>query len=172
MKEAVQKHREFFRSGVTQDLDWRIHQLKILKKTIKKYEDNLVWALRDDLGKSEFEAYVSEINMVLTELSGAIKNLPKWAENRSVEGGGLVQYPGKLETHVDPLGVVLLILPWNYPVQMVFSPLIAAVAAGNCVVVKPSNLAPKTEEIVQTIIRETFEEGHVSVFTGGAARKI
>ena len=168
MNETVQKHREYFKSGVTLDLDWRIHQLKILKKTIKKYEENLVWALRDDLGKSEFEAYVSEINMVLTELSGAIKNLPKWAEIRSAEGGGLIQYPGKLETHVDPLGVVLLILPWNYPVQMVFSPLIAAVAAGNCVVVKPSNLAPKTEEIIQTIIRETFEEGHVSVFTGGA----
>ncbi|MBR5488318.1 MAG: aldehyde dehydrogenase family protein, partial [Firmicutes bacterium] len=159
MNETVQKHREYFKSGVTLDLDWRIHQLKILKKTIKKYEENLVWALRDDLGKSEFEAYVSEINMVLTELSGAIKNLPKWAEIRSAEGGGLIQYPGKLETHVDPLGVVLLILPWNYPVQMVFSPLIAAVAAGNCVVVKPSNLAPKTEEIIQTIIRETFEEG-------------
>ena len=168
MNATVQKQREFFRSGVTKDLEWRIHQLKVLKKTIKKYEDNLVWALRDDLGKSEFEAYVSEINMVLTELNTAIKNLPKWAENRSAEGGGLIQYPGKLETHVDPLGVVLLILPWNYPVQMVFSPLIAAVAAGNCVVVKPSNLAPKTEEIVQTIIKETFEEDHVSVFTGGA----
>ena len=80
MNETVQKHREYFKSGVTLDLDWRIHQLKILKKTIKKYEENLVWALRDDLGKSEFEAYVSEINMVLTELSGAIKNLPPWAE--------------------------------------------------------------------------------------------
>ncbi len=105
--------------------------------------------------------------MVFTELNNAIKNLPKWTEIRSVDGGGLIQYPGKLETHVDPLGLVLLILPWNYPVQMVFSPLIAAVAAGNCVVVKPSNLAPKTEEIVKTIISETFEEGHVSVFTGG-----
>ncbi|MBR5319713.1 MAG: aldehyde dehydrogenase family protein [Peptococcaceae bacterium] len=168
MKETLQKQREYFQTGVTLDLDWRIHQLKILKKTIKKYEDNLVWALRDDLGKSEFEAYVSEINMVLTELNNAIKNTPKWAENRSAEGGGLIQYPGKLETHVDPLGLVLLILPWNYPVQMVFSPLIAAVAAGNCVVVKPSNLAPKTEAVIQTIIKETFEEGHVSVFTGGA----
>ncbi len=168
MNETVQKHREFYKSGVTLDLDWRIHQLKILKKTLKKYEENLVWALRDDLGKSEFEAYVSEINMVFTELNTAIKNLPKWNEIRSADGGGLIQYPGKLETHVDPLGVVLLILPWNYPVQMVFSPLIAAVAAGNCVVVKPSNKAPKTEEIIQTIIKETFEEGHVSVFTGGA----
>ncbi len=168
MKELLQKQREFFRSGTTLDLDWRIHQLKILKKTLKKYEDNLVWALRDDLGKSEFEAYVSEINMVFTELNTAIKQLPKWTEARSADGGGLVQYPGKLETHVDPLGVVLLILPWNYPVQMVFSPLIAAVAAGNCVVVKPSNQAPKTEAIIQTIIAETFEAGHVSVFTGGA----
>ncbi len=167
MQEILKKQREFFQSGITKNLDWRIHQLKILKKTIKKYEDNLVWALRDDLGKSEFEAYVSEINMVLTELYTAIKQLPKWAEIRTAEGGGLVQYPGKLEKYVDPLGLVLLILPWNYPVQMVFSPLIAAVAAGNCVVVKPSNLAPKTEEIVKTIIQETFEEGHVSVFTGG-----
>lgn len=167
MQEILKKQREFFQSGITKNLDWRIHQLKILKKTIKKYEENLVWALRDDLGKSEFEAYVSEINMVLTELYTAIKHLPKWAEIRTAEGGGLVQYPGKLEKYVDPLGLVLLILPWNYPVQMVFSPLIAAVAAGNCVVVKPSNLAPKTEEIVKTIIQETFEEGHVSVFTGG-----
>lgn len=168
MKDLLQKQREFFQSGATKDLEWRVHQLKILRKTIKKYEDNLFWALRDDLGKSEFEAFTSEIGSVYTELNNAIKLLPKWAENRVAEGGSLYQYPGKLETHVDPLGLVLIIVPWNYPVQMVFSPLIAAIAAGNCVAVKPSDMAPKTQKIVATIIKETFEKEHVTIFTGGA----
>ena len=167
LKEILQNQRKYFRTGVTMDIEWRIHQLKLLKKTIKKYEDNLFWALEDDLGKSEFEAFTTEIGMVYNELNNAIKHLPKWAENKSAEGGSIHQYPGKLETHVEPLGLVLIIVPWNYPVQMVFSPLIAALAAGNCVAIKPSDLAPKTQKIVETIIKETFEKDHVRFFVGG-----
>lgn len=168
MQETLRRQREFFRCGTTLDIDWRLKQLRALRKTIKKYEENLIWALEADLGKSEEEAYYTEISMVYDEINTAIKHLPRWAEISPVKGGGLAQYPGHLASYTEPLGLVLIIVPWNYPVQLVFSPLTAAIAAGNCVVVKPSELAPKTQEIVQTIIEETFESVYVSIFTGGA----
>lgn len=167
MQETLQKQRAFFHSGKTLDLDWRIKQLQNLKKSIKKYEENLIWALRDDLGKSEFEAYTTEISMVYDEINTAIKHLPKWAEIRVEGGGGINQYPGKLLSYAEPLGLVLIMVSWNYPVQLVFSPLTAAIAAGNCAVIKPSERAPKTEAVVKTILEETFAPEHVSLFTGG-----
>ena len=168
IKETLRRQREFFLCGSTLDVDWRLKQLRALRKTIKKYEENLIWALEEDLGKSEFEAYSTEIAMVYDEINTAIKHLPKWAEIRPVDRGGLNQYPGRLMSYTEPLGLVLIIVPWNYPVQLVFSPLTAAIAAGNCVVIKPSELAPKTQEVVKTIIEETFESLYVSIFTGGA----
>jgi len=167
MQEILQKQREFFYSGVTLDLEWRIKQLQNLKKSIKKYEENLMWALRDDLGKSEFEAYTTEISMVYDEINTAIKHLPKWAEIRVEAGGGINQYPGRLLSYAEPLGLVLIMVSWNYPVQLVFSPLTAAIAAGNCAVIKPSERAPKTEAVVRTILQETFSPEYVSLFTGG-----
>lgn len=168
VQETLRRQREFFLCGTTLDLDWRLKQLRALRKTIKKYEENLIWALEEDLGKSEFEAYATEISMVYDEINTAIKHLPRWSEIRPVEGGGITQYPGRLISYTEPLGLVLIIVPWNYPVQLVFSPLTAAIAAGNCVVVKPSNLAPKTQEVVKIIIEETFENVYISIFTGGA----
>jgi len=167
MQETLRRQREFFLCGTTLDIDWRLKQLRALRKTIKKYEENLMWALEADLGKSEFEAYTTEISMVYDEINTAIKHLPKWAEIRSVDGGSISQYPGRLMAYTEPLGLALIIVPWNYPVQLVFSPLTAAIAAGNCVVVKPSELAPKTQEVVKTIIQETFDTTYISIFTGG-----
>lgn len=106
--------------------------------------------------------------MVYDEINTAIKHLPKWAEIRHADGGKLSQYPGRLLSYTEPLGLVLIIVPWNYPVQLVFSPLTAAIAAGNCVVIKPSELAPKTQQVVKTIIEETFDSIYISIFTGGA----
>ncbi len=167
LQETLRRQREFFLCGNTLDIGWRLKQLRALRKTIKKYEENLLWALEADLGKSEFEAYTTEITMVYDEINTAIKHLPNWAEIRHADGGSLTQYPGRLLSYTEPLGLVLIIVPWNYPVQLVFSPLTAAIAAGNCVVVKPSELAPKTQEVVQTIIQETFDATYVSIFTGG-----
>ena len=167
MQETLQQQRDFFREGNTLDIDWRLKQLRALRKTIKKYEENLIWALEEDLGKSEFEAYTTEISMVYDEINTAIKHLPKWAEIRHAEGMHLSRYPGRLLSYTEPLGLVLIIVPWNYPVQLVFSPLTTAIAAGNCAVVKPSELAPKTQQVVQTIIEETFDKNYVSLFTGG-----
>ena len=167
MQETLRRQREFYLCGTTLDIEWRLKQLRALRKTIKKYEENLIWALEADLGKSEFEAYTTEISMVYDEINTAIKHLPKWAEIRHADGGGLSQYPGRLLSYTEPLGLVLIIVPWNYPVQLVFSPLTAAIAAGNCVVIKPSELAPKTQEVVQTIIQETFDDTYISIFTGG-----
>lgn len=165
IKETLERQREYYKSGATIDIEWRLKQLRALRKSIKKYEENLVWALEEDLGKSEFEAYTTEISMVYDEINNAIKHLPKWAEIKDAEGGGINQYPGKLRSYTEPLGLVLIIVPWNYPVQLVFSPLTAAIAAGNCVVVKPSGRAPKTQEVVKTIIEETFDSIYVSIFT-------
>ena len=168
MQETLRRQREFFFCGTTLDIDWRLKQLRALRKTIKKYEENLLWALEEDLGRSEFEAYTTEIAMVYDEINTALKSLPKWAEIRQADGGRLTQYPGRLLSHTEPLGLVLIIVSWNYPVQLVFSPLVAAIAAGNCAAVKPSELAPKTQQVVQTIIEETFDSTYISVFTGGA----
>ena len=168
MQETLRRQREFFFCGTTLDIDWRLKQLRALRKTIKKYEENLLWALEEDLGRSEFEAYTTEIAMVYDEINTALKSLPKWAEIRQADGGGLTQYPGRLLSYTEPLGLVLIIVSWNYPVQLVFSPLVAAIAAGNCAAVKPSELAPKTQQVVQTIIEETFDSTYISVFTGGA----
>lgn len=167
MQETLRRQREFFLCGTTLDIDWRLKQLRALKKSIKKHEEDLTQALAADLGKSEFEAYTTEISMVYDEIHAAIKHLPRWAEIRPLDGGGLNQYPGRLMTYTEPLGLVLIIVPWNYPVQLVFSPLTAAIAAGNCAVVKPSELAPNTQKIVRTIIEETFDPTFVSIFTGG-----
>ena len=168
MQETLRRQREFFFCGTTLDIDWRLKQLRALRKTIKKYEENLLWALEEDLGRSEFEAYTTEIAMVYDEINTALKSLPKWAEIRQADGGGLTQSPGRLLSYTEPLGLVLIIVSWNYPVQLVFSPLVAAIAAGNCAAVKPSELAPKTQQVVQTIIEETFDSTYISVFTGGA----
>ena len=101
--------------------------MRALRKTIKKYEENLIWALEADLGKSEEEAYYTEISMVYDEINTAIKHLPRWAEISPVKGGGLAQYPGHLASYTEPLGLVLIIVPWNYPCPVAYTHLVEEV---------------------------------------------
>jgi aldehyde dehydrogenase (NAD+) len=123
--------------------------------------------LQDDFNKPEFEAVLTETNYVISELKDTIKNLYKWAKPRKVIPS-LLNFPSTDFIYKEPYGKVLIIAPWNYPFQLALCPLIAAIAAGNQVVLKPSELTPKTEEVISKIIEKTFPINHVEVIKGGA----
>jgi aldehyde dehydrogenase (NAD+) len=133
----------------------RIAHLKQLKKSIHKAEDQIIEALRADLGKPEFESYTSEILMVQKEIDLFIKNLKNWAAPKRVSGS-LLNFPSQDFILSEPYGSVLIISPWNYPFQLAMIPLIGAVAAGNSVVLKPSEHAPHTSKFLLTLLEGVF----------------
>lgn len=167
MKSKVLSMREYFKTGETLSIKFRLEQLKALKKTLLKYDEALLQALHDDLNKSSFEAVMTETGMVLEELNHYIKHLKKMAKPKKVKVPLTLQ-PGKSRIYYDPYGVVLIISPWNYPVQLTLSPLIAAIAAGNCAVVKLSEFSENTSLILSQIINETFSREYVKVVRGDA----
>lgn len=160
--------RQFFNSGATKEINFRKEQLKKLKETILKYEEELNEALNKDLKKSKEEVWITETGLVLSEISYFLKNLDELAEPQKV-GTNLLNLPGKSYIMHEPLGVVLIIAPWNYPFQLSLIPLIGAIAAGNCVVLKPSEVAVATEVIIQKIIAETFAPQYISFASGDGA---
>jgi aldehyde dehydrogenase (NAD+) len=149
------------------NIKYRKETLIKLLNTIILHEAEIVQALQDDFNKPEFEAVVTETNYVISELKDTIKNLYKWAKPRKVFPS-LLNFPSTDFIYKEPYGKVLIIAPWNYPFQLALCPLIAAIAAGNQVVLKPSELTPKTEEIISKIIEKTFPVNHVEVIKGGA----
>ncbi|MEL6470608.1 MAG: aldehyde dehydrogenase [Cyanobacteria bacterium J06623_4] len=160
----VQTQRTFFATGKTKSIDYRLYQLKQLKSAILERQDAIVQAAKADLGRPEFEGYF-EIG-VLAELSYVIKHLKSWAKPQNV-GLPLAQLPGSAWVQSEPLGCVLIIGPWNYPFQLVISPLIGAIAAGNCAIIKPSEIAPATSAVVAKLIAATFPPEYVAVQEGG-----
>jgi len=148
------------------DIGYRKETLKKLLYNIQKSEDLIVKALYDDFKKPEFEAVLTETNYVISDLKDAIKNIHKWAKRKRVFPS-LLNFPSTDCIYKEPYGNVLVIAPWNYPFQLALCPLIAAVAAGNRVVLKPSELTPNTSEIIAKIIAKTFHVNHVEVFEGG-----
>ncbi len=145
----------------------RISKLKILKKTIEKYEDRLYAALLSDLRKSQFESAVTELIFIYGELDFAISNLRRWI--KPYRAGKTLSNPfSKNRIYYEPKGVCLIIAPWNYPFQLVMSPLISAIAAGNCAMIKPSELSVATSKVIHLIISEAFEEQEVACFEGDA----
>lgn len=161
---------KFFNSGRTLDIDFRVEKLKILKNTIIKYEGSILKALKDDLNKSEFEAYETEVGIVLEELSLTIKKLRKWNKDIKIKSS-ILHYKTKSYIHSEPYGVVLNIAPWNYPFQLLMAPLIGIIAGGNCAMLKPSKYAPKTTEIIGKIIDESFDHDYISVVEGSGGRE-
>ena len=145
----------------------RITKLKTLRATIEKHEDAIYQALQADLRKSVFESAVTELIFVYGELDFAIKNLSTWMSPQLI-GKTLSNPFAKNRLYHEPKGVCLVISPWNYPFQLTMSPLISAIAAGNCVIVKPSELSAATSKIVYRIISEAFEEEEIACFEGGA----
>ncbi|MBO4318500.1 MAG: aldehyde dehydrogenase family protein [Mailhella sp.] len=166
LKSALASQRLFFASGTTLDVSYRIAALKRLHDAVLKREADIAEVLREDLGKSSEEAYLTETGIVLHELSHAIRRLRFWAMPRF----GLpspAAFPGLALAVSEPLGSVLIFSPWNYPVHLAFMPLIAAVAAGNCAVVKPSSSAPCSGRLILDILRSVFPPEHVFGVSGG-----
>ncbi|QBZ98094.1 Aldehyde dehydrogenase [Flavobacterium sangjuense] len=148
------------------DINYRKQSLLKLLNCVQLHEQEIIKALYDDFKKPAFEAVISETAYILTELNHTIKNINKWAKPQLVLPS-LLNFPSTDYIYKEPYGKVLIIAPWNYPYQLALCPLIAAVAAGNEVVVKPSELTPNTSKIVAKIINETFDENHVKCVEGG-----
>jgi aldehyde dehydrogenase (NAD+) len=159
----AQQH--FFRQGFTKPYAFRKGQLNVLKAVIKRNEQAILEALKQDLGKSGFEAYATEIGIVYEEINHAQKNLRMWIQPARVPTP-LTFFPSSSKVYNDPLGMVLIMSPWNYPINLIMAPLIAAIAAGNTVLLKPSELAPATEAVITKIINETYEPEYIAIVSG------
>lgn len=162
----VRRQREYFRTGVTRDYGFRREALRRLLEGLERREAGLLGALKADLGKGVHEAYASEVGFLAGELRHALRSLRGWmrAEVRAVPW---MAWPGSGRVVREPYGVALVMGPWNYPLQLLLTPLVGAVAAGNCVVLKPSEHALRTAEEVGGLVGELFEEAHVAVVNGG-----
>ncbi|MBU3145903.1 aldehyde dehydrogenase [Clostridium sp. CF012] len=159
---VLEKQRDYFNTGVTRDLDFRIEKLCTLKRSIKNNEKQILAALWADLHKSEFEAYATEIGIILDEINFSVKHLKSWSKTKKVRTP-LTNFLASSYIYSEPYGVSLIISPWNYPFQLLMAPLIGAIAAGNCAMLKPSENAPKTTEVLIKIIEESFSEEFVTV---------
>jgi len=164
--QLIQKQREFFDSDVTKSVSFRTEQLKKIYKWIRDNTDDICAALKADLNKSKFEAYSTEIGITLTEISHTLKHLKKWAKPKRVRTP-LTSFKAKSYVLSEPFGVTLIMSPWNYPFQLAMVPLVAAISAGNCAVVKPSAYSPATSQIISKMAKELFDEKYVAVILGG-----
>ncbi|MDZ8051772.1 MAG: aldehyde dehydrogenase [Aulosira sp. ZfuVER01] len=163
--DIIRKQRDFFQTCKTKDVNFRIAQLKKLKQAILDNEQAIVQALKADLHKPEFETYATEI-FVIKEIDYAIKNIKTWTKPKKAPVTiDFFQYSAKI--YPEPLGVVLIIGAWNYPFNLVISPLIGAIAAGNCTILKPSELAPHTSRLLAEIIAKYFEPAYIALVEGG-----
>lgn len=163
--------RNYFSTGITKPYAFRKQQLLNLKQSIMAHELELYDALYADLKKSKEECWVTETGMVISELNTAIKNLRSWMEPERVSTN-LLNLPSSSMVMREPLGVVLLIAPWNYPFQLLFNPLIGAIAAGNCVVLKPSEFAPATESVMKKIVDSVFSKEYILYVQGDGAEAV
>jgi aldehyde dehydrogenase (NAD+) len=162
----ISRQRQFYYLGHTRDISFRLNQLKILQRAVIEKENQILEALYADLKKSPYEAYLTEAGLVREEIRFYIKHLAKWARPRRVKTP-FYHLPSSSYIYPEPYGVVLIISPWNYPYQLAFTPLVAAIAAGNCAVIKPSEFSAHTSEVLAGIVKSCFDPGFVSVVTGG-----
>ena len=165
---SLQRLRDHFNSGVTREYRFRKSQLTKLKTSILKHEQNIYDAVYADLKKSPEETWVTETGFVISELNATIKNLYQWMQPETVETN-LLNLPSTSRVLKEPLGVVLIIGPWNYPFQLLINPLIGAIAAGNCVVLKPSEFAPATDAVMKKIIEDAFLPEYILYVQGDGA---
>jgi len=161
----IARQRAFFQSGATRSLDFRRAHLKILEQLLESHEADLLAALHADLRKSAHEAYASEIGFVLGEVRHAIRCLPSWMK-AGRRRAPFIAWPAKSVVWQEPFGVALIIGPWNYPLQLLISPLVGAIAAGNCVVLKPSETAPHTAAVIERMIRSGYPDEFITTVLG------
>ncbi|MBI1782874.1 MAG: aldehyde dehydrogenase family protein, partial [Sphingobacteriales bacterium] len=160
--------RKFFNSGATRPYAFRIKQLKALKESLLRHEEDLYAALYSDLKKSKEESWVTELGMVISELNAIKADLKEWMQPERA-GTNLLNLPSSSYVLREPLGVVLIIGPWNYPFQLLINPLLGAIAAGNCVVLKPSEFSPATTAVMKKIIEDVFPPEYILYVEGDGA---
>lgn len=168
---SLESMRQYFESGATRSYEFRKSQLLKLKQAVLQHEEEIYAALYSDLKKSREEAYATELGLFLAEINSAIKNLSRWMKPKSA-GTDLVNLPSPSKIYRDPLGVVLIISPWNYPFQLLLIPLVGAIAGGNCAVLKPSEFASATASVIEKIISQIFSQEYVNVVQGEGAEVI
>ncbi|WP_110932866.1 aldehyde dehydrogenase [Paenibacillus bouchesdurhonensis] len=163
--QILQDHRHYFRTGQTRSVQFRLEQLKKLSDAIRRHEQNLLSALYKDLRKNEFEAYTTEIGYVQSSIRHTMKHLRQWAKPKKVRTP-FYHVGSKSYMYKEPYGTVLIIGPFNYPFQLLIEPLIGAIAAGNCAVLKPSENTPTVAAAVKLLIQEAFNEEYIRVIEG------
>lgn len=165
-EDIVARQRAFFGSGTTKRLDFRLTALCRLRSAMLANKENLLRALKKDLGKARTEGYMTEFGLALSELSHTQRNLRSWARPQKLRTS-VAQLPGRVRRISEPYGVTLIMSPWNYPLLLTIEPLIGAIAAGNCAVLKPSNHAPATSAAIGKLIADAFPPKYITVVEGG-----
>lgn len=166
MQAMVNAQRDYFLSQQTKSYDFRKKQLLTLQKWIRAHEDDILAALHQDLGKHPYEGYLTEVAMVKQELSDALRRLRRWMRPTRARTA-IGQIPGRCRIYSEPFGVALIMSPWNYPFQLTVAPLIGAIAAGNCAVVKPSAYSAATASLIARMIGEIFQPEYIAAVEGG-----
>lgn len=166
IKELITKQREYFNSNATKPAEFRIAQLKQLKRVIKAHETSLLDAIDQDFSKSEFEAYISELSLVYSQINTFIRNIKDWSRKQPVPTG-LANIGGRSYIQPEPLGVTLVIGAWNYPIQLTLLPALTSLAAGNTVIMKPSELPGRTSNALAKMINAHFPPEYFHVVEGG-----
>ena len=168
MEALVRKQREFFQTHATLDVEYRIKYLKKLHEVITRHEQEILDALKADLGKCDMEGYMCEVGLTLAELSHQIKHIHKWTKKKHYKTD-ITNAIARSYSIREPYGVTLVMAPWNYPFMLTMEPVVGAIAAGNTCVIKPSAYAPATSQIIATIISEAFPPEYATVVLGGRA---
>ena len=168
IERMIAAQRKHFATGATIPVDARLSALALLEQAILAHEEEIYAALEADLGKSAQESYMCEVGLTLSELRYQMKHLRRWARPQRVRTG-LANFPAKSFTIAEPYGVVLVMSPWNYPFMLTMEPLVGALAAGNCCVLKPSAYSPATSAVIAKLVEEAFDPGLVSCVQGGRA---
>lgn len=166
MKDIVSKQREFFNSNQTKDIDFRIQQLKKFRSLLKENEPLLNQAIYTDFKKSAFDTFTNELALLYIEIDDTIRNVKRWAKRKRVRTN-IVNLPAKSYIIPEPLGVSLVIGAWNYPYQLSLAPVIAAIGAGNTVILKPSELPSESSKVMARLINENFDPAFFKVIEGG-----
>ena len=166
IREKISRLRSFYETGITRDPRFRITMLKKLGAAIRSAEEDIMAALHDDLRKSEFESYASEIGILYPEIKHAAANLRNWARPEKVPTP-IIHFLSKSVIYREPYGTALIMSPWNYPFYLTIGPLIASMVAGNCALIKPSELSPATSGLIEKLVTDTFDPSYIAVAQGG-----
>lgn len=163
---TIARLRSTFASGRTRSIEWRIRQLEAIRRMLVDREDEILDALHVDVGKPRLEGWIAEVGFMVKEVDHTLKHLAEWMRPEKV-AAPLVLQPARAEIHKEPLGVCLVIAPWNYPFQLAMAPLVGALSAGNCVLIKPSEVAPHTSALLARLLPQYLEPDAVAVVEGG-----